>query len=736
MSSNGMMGLFGIDVLEIPVLGDILNLLISIPNILITSVSALFGMLLYGLQQGLFIMIDCISLVFKRIAGLDVYYVNGVATEGDVVYSLLQNPIVTSVFTSVLVASIFLLFVTTFIAIFKTEFDLSKSNAKGPIIGRAIKSVLYFACVPIICILGVYISNVFLRTFDSATSHNSHSMSAQVFSAAAYGANRARDDAEFANIVKNSGLIPGITASSTQAEVADAIDDAFRLGSKANGIDSNDNRKYKELVIDIQWRGHMQGWAIVTTGAHPVMGGKAIIYINHFSIRNPLIVYYYYDLFPGYNYLIGFLGSWTIALLLITLIIGVIQRIFELVILFVVSPAFVATMPLDEGARFGKWKDAFVKRTMSAYGPVIGINLLFMVLSLVQDINIFDPDMIIMGDLFNCIIHCLFIIVGLVAVKDFSNLISELVGSNDALTQGEQKKAEVLKKSGRTAALAATGARIGAKVGWGAGSILKNRRHDKPIKQEETKASNRLMNRLGLSKEKAKKAVALWKDGKLEDGQAKTILDALNTAGKLSKDKIKGKMPDISKELVKANNILTGDLRKALKDADDNNTNFLYALIGPELKETRYSKWNKRIADEKKVGDIQSDEEKKLAASMLIKAKQYKGELESLSFDQHIKIRRDLELESVRLRNAGKTVEADAIDKWIANFDVKVKDGENQKQNALNKLEEVGSMKNIKPEALNKIDREVIAVGANVAVSMEKLKQDVEAELKRARSIP
>ncbi|MBR7090888.1 MAG: hypothetical protein IKC79_00365, partial [Clostridia bacterium] len=402
MSNNGMLALFGIDLPEIPFLSDIFNILTSFGNVIFSILSWILAGLLYGLQRGLFLIIDCVNSIFRSIAGLDVYYVNNVATEGDIVYSLLQNPVVTSVFTSVLVASIFLLFVTTFIAIFKTEFDMSKSNAKGPILGRAFKSILYFACVPVLCILGVYISNVFLRTFDAATSQGAASMSSQVFAAAAYDSNRARTDSSFANEVKNSGLIPGISSNSTQAEVAQAIDVAFRSNLKARGIDSNDNNSTKNLVLDAGDGNHMQGYVWSEVGPW----GELTIKVNNFSINEPVLVYYYYDL-VSYNYIIGYMASFMVSMLLLTLIIGVIQRIFELVILFVVSPAFVATMPLDEGARFGKWKDAFVKRTLSAYGPVVGMNLLFMVLTFVQDIDIFgyDGSFINLAGFFNSIVQ-------------------------------------------------------------------------------------------------------------------------------------------------------------------------------------------------------------------------------------------------------------------------------------------------------------------------------------------
>ena len=60
--------------------------------------SYIVGAIFYGLQMGLFYIMDAIQLVFRRVAGLDVYYDNGVAVEGDLVEKFLTDPTVQAVF--------------------------------------------------------------------------------------------------------------------------------------------------------------------------------------------------------------------------------------------------------------------------------------------------------------------------------------------------------------------------------------------------------------------------------------------------------------------------------------------------------------------------------------------------------------------------------------------------------------------------------------------------------------
>jgi len=758
---------FSLPKIEIPIISDIYNMLISFPNVIWTLIAQAVSMLLYGVQMGLFLLIDCVNAIFRSIAGLDVYYVNGVQTEGDIVYSLLQNPVVTSVFTSVLVASIFLLFVTTFIAIFKTEFDMSKSNAKGPIIARAFKSILYFACVPIICILGVYISNVFLRTFDAATSQGAASMSSQVFAAAAYDSNRARNDSSFANRVKQSGILVTINANSTQAEVAQAIDDAFRSNEKARGIDSGDNTSTKPIVIEADWQGHMQGFVWSQAGIF----GSYTINVNSFSINNPMLVYYFYDLL-GYNYLIGYLASFMVAMLLLTLIIGVIQRIFELVILFVVSPAFVATMPLDEGARFGKWKDAFVKRTLSAYGPVIGINLLFMVLAFVQDIDIFDPNMFAIGGLFNSIVQCLFIIVGLLAVKDFSAMISELVGSNDALSQGESKKDAVKSLGGKVATAGATGVRAGAKTAaWAARRIMnpinnrlagtdKNKAalaNNAEIDEAEQKSLDLIKKKWGISDAEAKKKLQGWKYGTLK-GADKDEMDELaeqnqDTFDKAKEDKkfafkekAKPKL-DLWDEFDKLDDTITGGIRSKMKDSNKKNENPLYALMGEELKKTRYSKRHKQREEEDATKDAKKKRVAELAAATLVDAKMKPDSIDGevkLNLEENQKIEADVKLAIEKLENKSILTDEEqqtlnSLKDYLVKLESQTSEYKDQAAASKKILDDIAKLKDISAENLGKESykmKESLEKIDKASKKMDDLRAEIEVALEKAKKSP
>ncbi|MCR5674362.1 MAG: hypothetical protein K6G16_01505 [Lachnospiraceae bacterium] len=73
------------------------------------------------------------------------------------------------------------------------------------------------------------------------------------------------------------------------------------------------------------------------------------------------------------NWLYAFFETLLVIILFLKLIVECMVRVFMLLILFVVSPYFVAMMPLDDGAKFKRWKEMFVGFTISVFGPIIAM---------------------------------------------------------------------------------------------------------------------------------------------------------------------------------------------------------------------------------------------------------------------------------------------------------------------------------------------------------------------------
>ncbi len=75
------------------------------------------------------------------------------------------------------------------------------------------------------------------------------------------------------------------------------------------------------------------------------------------------------------NYTQAYVSCFMLFFVMIASILAFIQRIFLILVLYIVSPFFVAMMPLDGGAKFKEWRDMFVAHVISAFGPILVMKL-------------------------------------------------------------------------------------------------------------------------------------------------------------------------------------------------------------------------------------------------------------------------------------------------------------------------------------------------------------------------
>ena len=136
--------------------------------------------LMYLLANSFLALLDLLQWWLRKLAGLDVYYVDGEAQTGDIVYHFIRGiflgeyPALHNVFIGLVILGIILLLLSTIISIIRNEYTAEKDgNSKGKIIGQSFKSIIYVAIVPIICLFGVYLSNILLVAVDRATSVSS-----------------------------------------------------------------------------------------------------------------------------------------------------------------------------------------------------------------------------------------------------------------------------------------------------------------------------------------------------------------------------------------------------------------------------------------------------------------------------------------------------------------------------------------------------------------------------------
>ena len=177
--------------------------------------------------------------------------------------------------------------------------------------------------------------------------------------------------------------------------------------------------------------------------------------LDYFNIN---VVKQYYKV-RDIDFFIGIAGGLFIVVMFVMSSVTFIQRIFDIVFLFIISPICVSTIPLDEGNRFQLWKNMMIAKVLSAYGIILAMNLFFIIIPQVQQITFFD------NSFKDGIIHLLFIIGGSYAVTKANVVVAQLVGDETGHHETEQLFANLKKGAIDTKAGVAT-------LATGAGAIL------------------------------------------------------------------------------------------------------------------------------------------------------------------------------------------------------------------------------------------------------------------------
>lgn len=484
--------------------------------------------IIYLLYASFISIIDLFQLFFRKLAGLDVYYVDGEAIRGDLVTNFIAGilgiPVpgaendsipydtLSTVFYSFVIFGLIICFLATLIAIVKSHYTYNEQSAKGPlpILATAGKSIINMVAVPIIVVLGLYLSQAILQALDSITSTTSGTIialygqsnvdnylrssedargdetyiyydmfgysggiiysavfndipddrqlalvaatsqpfSGSVFKVAGYNANRIRDgsDASYGFTGNDPDGLNLFSEAEDSDELAEMVDTAF-----ASFLHLND-------VYDLNY--NKNAWVRIESyftnfTAHG---------ISSFSKFNVGAVWYYYNLW-SFNFIVGFGAGIVCVSIFINIIMGMMARFFMCLVLFMVMPPLAGLTPLDGGNAFKGWREQFMKQALMAYGAVAGMNLVLLILPYVNEIDFFNIEI---ADLFA---QTLFVIVGLITIKAAISTLSSLIGAADANETGKGMAGEVRGTLGKATAMTVGAAKIGAKA-WGGAAKL------------------------------------------------------------------------------------------------------------------------------------------------------------------------------------------------------------------------------------------------------------------------
>lgn len=438
-------------------------------------------MAIYYVFIGIAKILDYVQLLFRKLAGIDSYVYNGEIVEGDIVLSLIQSDVVKNVFWSLVILGVVLLFISVFVAVLKTEWNWEKEgNSKKKVIANTFRAIANMVLVPVVCIFGIIMGNAVLSSLDKATApQQATTISASIWITASYNCNRVRDTSStfykvyFAEGMNAEGynkfgiFTDDSSGIGVKKSAADKIDDAFLNGTKIPTVSMGDTT-ISIPTLSYTGQGKSSGFAYDDNSlawGFEVKSGE-----TNFNILNYNLVRVYYNA-SQFDYIIGIGGAIFMAYIMLTVVFGLIKRLFTILIYFCIVPPIIAVSPLDEGAAFKNWKKTFLSAVISAYSAVVVMNLYLVFMAALGGLKLFYTNAAILNwamTPLNYMAKLFILIGGGLFVKDAIAAISSMIGGDDLMKAGDGKAAAAAGVVGRGIAF---GAGVAGGVAGGAKAI-------------------------------------------------------------------------------------------------------------------------------------------------------------------------------------------------------------------------------------------------------------------------
>ena len=500
---------------------SMLNGIFSLITDFVTGIFAFIPQMMYFIYTCGASVIDFLQYVMRKLAGLDVYYVNGEAQEGDLFLSIVKGilgidtdtsasySVLSTVFWSMIIFGVVILVLSTIIKMIITHYNYNPDESHPMTILRgAIKSLFTIALVPVVTIFGIEISNALLKVLDQITAGSSNVTIAAVYKNSkmdyksvfksgkdswgndAYSSYDFFGSVAYTNSVSISGTLFTIAGNSANrirhqsftAHENGNGDQWSNFGIFTSNASSADVRTEEvAYMVDYAFANCLTlqtrhtasifaGWESATlissfSYLHSAVWYLGTINFKTFSKFNVGLVWYYYNLW-GFNWFIAIAGLSIALTLIINIVFGLITRLIMALALFLIFPGVVGIKPIDGGNAQTQWRQEFVGYVLMAYGAIIGMNLVFMVLPILQSITFFGGSIIsTMRSIPDLILDMVLIIAALLTTKKIIQTFSSIIGAKDAQAEGAETKEAAQKAAFAAADKTMKAAKLGIKVG-------------------------------------------------------------------------------------------------------------------------------------------------------------------------------------------------------------------------------------------------------------------------------
>ena len=316
------------------VLGPLLqSVLVPLAQIVINLVFEAFAEVFYRLFAAILRLVDYMQIAFDVLIGIRpvAYYPkSGVRVEEPLLDVLFYQNSISRVLGCITFMALAIAFIFTIYATAKSVFDLDFEGRRpvGMVMRAFFRTAVSFLLVPIFVLFMVKLSGVILTGVNTALTQD-------------------------ANCTIGNTIF---LVSSLDACVDEKFNISYTGGDRVQNIGFSDE--------------------------------KRISYANGTKTYENLDVVRKEFKFSRFDYVIGYGVSIFMMIILAICLIQFVQRIFEVMLLYLMSPLFVSVMPLDEGEKFSAWRELFVAKCFMGFGAAFGMRLYLMVIGIVMGSSI------------------------------------------------------------------------------------------------------------------------------------------------------------------------------------------------------------------------------------------------------------------------------------------------------------------------------------------------------------
>ncbi len=435
-------------------------------SFIVNLINYFLSIIWYNISLFILNLIDYVQVLFRALAGINdgdiKLTLSSGGNDGDLLIQLIQSEDVKNVFLSMCIVGVFLLVITTIFQIIKVEYTTEGAkNAKGPILNKAFKGLCNMIMIPALCICGVFIGNRVLELLDTATKPDENStMAGQLFVAAAGDAFYDSKDYEvyisspepvFATLQLLTQIFP-IAWNSARDAWGDVDTTTGEAGTaQKDGYTINEallvTHNFNQDTVESNFSKNADGY-------------------SYYNIAN---VTRYYNI-SEINYLLLILGGCILIKTLYFTCFGMIVRLYQCGMLFIISPAVIGMTPINESG-LSKWRSDFIGSAISAYGVVLAMNIYLILVKVLLSITFtFEGTATYYfgAGVMESLLKCVIVIGGALYIEKFSGQIGGYFGAKDALAQGKEMEKGVKDQAKKAVSTGITVAAMATGVGGAA----------------------------------------------------------------------------------------------------------------------------------------------------------------------------------------------------------------------------------------------------------------------------